>query len=72
MAEPAHPPARSSIGLAAAAYLEIGLLALEAGRLPAAVGSLACIDDASWSAILTRFPTLPDVINKGVNRDVSR
>lgn len=72
MDEPDHLPTRPAIGLAAAAFLELGLLALEAGRLPAAIGSLACIDDAAWSAILARFPTLPDVINKGVSPHASR
>jgi hypothetical protein len=62
---PAYPPARPEIGLAAAAHLELGLLALESGRLPAAIGSLACIDEAAWSAILRRFPNIPELITKG-------
>lgn len=64
MDAPAYPPAPPGIGLAAAAHLEIGLLALEAGRLPTALGSLACIDDAAWSAIVARFPNLPAIIAK--------
>jgi hypothetical protein len=64
MDAPPYLPTRPEIGLAAAAHLEIGLLALEAGQLPAAVGSLAAIDDAAWTAILTRFPTLPELITK--------
>lgn len=62
---PALPP-RPEIGLASAARLELGLLALEYGNIPAAVGALAAIDDESWSAILDRFPTLPDLIMRGV------
>jgi hypothetical protein len=64
MDTPPAPPMRSEIGLSAAAHLELGLLALEAGRLPAAIGSLACIDAAAWDAILRRFPILPDLITK--------
>ena len=64
MDTPPNPPARPEIGLAAAAHLELGLLALQAGRLPAAVGSLACIDETAWSAIMHRFPNLPDLITK--------
>lgn len=67
MDAPAYPPARPEIGLAAAAHLELGLLALQAGRLPAAVGSLACIDEAAWSAITRRFPHLPELITKWSN-----
>lgn len=57
-------PARPEIGLAAAAHLELGLLALEAGRLPAAIGSLACIDAAAWDAIRARFPGIEALITK--------
>jgi hypothetical protein len=64
MDTPQDLPARTEIGLAAAAHLEIGLLALEAGRLPAALGSLACIDEAAWSAIVRRFPNLPVLLEK--------
>lgn len=64
MDTPQHLPARPEIGLAAAAHLELGLLALEAGRLPAAIGSLACIDESAWSAILRRFPNIPELITK--------
>lgn len=64
MEAPPNLPARPEIGLAAAAHLELGLLALENGRLPAAVGSLACIDEAAWSAIVRRFPNLPNLISK--------
>lgn len=64
MDTPTHLPTRPEIGLAAAAHLELGLLALESGQLPAAVGSLASIDAAAWSAILDRFPALPDLITK--------
>ena len=64
MDAPTYPPVRPEIGLAAAAHLELGLLALEAGRLPSALGSLACIDEAAWSAITRRFPNLPAVIEK--------
>lgn len=65
MNTPQDLPARPEIGLAAAAHLELGLLALEAGRLPAAIGSLASIDEAAWSAILRRFPNIPELITKG-------
>jgi hypothetical protein len=65
MESPAYPPARPEIGLAAAAHLELGLMALESGRLPAAIGSLACIDEAAWLAILRRFPNIPELITKG-------
>lgn len=64
MDAPPNLPARPSIGLAAAAHLEIGLLAFESGRLPAAIGALAAIDDDAWTAIMHRFPTLPDLITK--------
>lgn len=64
MDTPQDLPARPEIGLAAAAHLELGLLALQAGRLPAAVGSLACIDEAAWSAIMRRFPNLTTLIEK--------
>jgi hypothetical protein len=61
---PAIPP-RRSIDLGAAAYLELGLGALQVGDVPRAVGALASIDDDSWTAILDRFPTLPDLITRG-------
>ncbi len=64
MSTPQDLPARTEIGLAAAAHLELGLLSLEAGRLPTAIGSLACIDEAAWSAILRRFPNLSILIEK--------
>lgn len=64
MDAPAYPPARPEIGLAAAAHLEIGLLALENGRLPAALGSLACIDAAAWDAICARFPGIEALVTK--------
>lgn len=67
-----HPPARHSIGLAAAAHLEVGLLAMQSGQLPAAVGALAAIDDASWEAIVRRFPALHDLLREGVIRDEHR
>jgi len=67
MSTPQDLPARTEIGLAAAAHLELGLLALEAGRLPAAIGSLASIDEAAWSAIVRRFPNIPELIMKGSN-----
>lgn len=54
------PP--GGIGLAAAAHLEVGLLALQTGSLPGAVGAFAAIDDVSWTAILRRFPNLPTLI----------
>ena len=43
----AEPPRRRSVDLAAAAYLEMGLEALERGNVPAAIGALASIDDES-------------------------
>lgn len=64
MDAPDYPPARPDIGLAAAAHLELGLLALENGRLPAAIGSLACIDAAAWDAICARFPGIEVLITK--------
>ncbi len=53
---------RAEIGLSGAALLEIGLSALERGDVPAAVGALAAIDEASWWAVMTRFPTLPEYV----------
>lgn len=67
MDTPAYPPARAEIGLAAAAFLESGLLALESGRLPAAIGSLAAIDAAAWDAICARFPGIDTLITKWSN-----
>lgn len=64
MDAPQYPPARPDIGLAAAALLESGLTSLESGRLPAALGSLAAIDEDAWTAILRRFPNLPNLITK--------
>lgn len=64
MDTPENVPARPEIGLAAAAHLELGLLALQAGRLPSAIGSLAAIDEPAWSAIIRRFPHLPTIIEK--------
>jgi len=57
-------PPRPGIGLAAAGLLEVGLTSLEAGHLPAAIGSLAAIDADAWTAILDRFPNLPALIQK--------
>jgi len=64
----AEPPRRRSVDLAAAAYLELGLEALERGNLPAAIGALASIDDDSWAGILARFPGLPAYITSEVTR----
>ncbi len=64
MSTPPNPPTRRAADLAAATWLELGLEALERGNLPAAIGALACISDESWAAILRRFPTLPDLIQK--------
>lgn len=64
MDTPPYPPARPDIGLAAAAHLEVALIELEHGHLPGAVGALAAIDEAAWTAILRRFPTLPELITK--------
>lgn len=64
MDTPPNLPARPDIGVAAAAHLELGLLALENGRLPAALGSLACIDAAAWDAICARFPGIETLITK--------
>lgn len=61
---PQNLPARPGIGLAAAALLEAGLTSLESGRMPAALGSLAAIDEDAWTAILRRFPNIPDLITK--------
>lgn len=54
---------RHSIGLSAAAYLEIEAV-LRAGDDVRAVGALASIDDESWSALCVRFPHLPELIQK--------
>jgi hypothetical protein len=56
------------VDLSSATRLELGLSALEAGNVPAAVGALAAIPAAEWEAILQRFPSLPDYINKEVNK----
>ena len=50
----------SEIGLGNAAWLELGLAALQRGDIPAAVGALAAVDEASWALVLTRFPGLPE------------
>jgi predicted negative regulator of RcsB-dependent stress response len=60
-------PARPEIGLAAAAHLELGLLALEAGQLPAALGSLAAIEESAWQAIVNRFTGIEALITKWSN-----
>jgi len=60
----AYPPARRAADLAAAAHLEVGLLELEAGHLPSAIGALACISDEAWDVFVRRFPALPDLISK--------
>lgn len=64
----AQSPRRYSVDLAAAAHLEMGLEALQRHDIPAAIGALASIDDDSWTAILTRFPGLPDYITSEVYR----
>ena len=64
MDTPPNLPARRAADLAAAAHLEVGLLELEAGHLPAALGALACISDEAWDAFLRRFPNLPGLITK--------
>ena len=46
------------IGLGGAALLELGLSALERGDVPAAVGALAAVDEATWWLVMTRFPDL--------------
>jgi hypothetical protein len=55
---------RPEIGLAAAAYLQLGLEALRAGDEVRAIGAFASIDTCSWEAVLDRFPTLSDLISK--------
>jgi hypothetical protein len=67
MDTPQYPPARRAADLAAAAWLELGLEALQRGNIPAAVGALACIDDDAWAAFLRRFPNLPNLIEKWSN-----
>lgn len=59
---------RPEIGLSGAALLQAGLEALARGDVPAAIGSLAAIDDATWWAVLTRFPTLPDHIRAAIDQ----
>lgn len=59
-----YPPARRAADLAAAAWLELGLEALQRHDIPAAVGALAAISDESWDALTRRFPALPDLIQK--------
>lgn len=61
-------PRLPDVDLSSATRLELGLSALEAGNVPAAVGALAAIPEADWQAILQRFPTLPNYIHKEVNR----
>lgn len=53
---------RRSIDLSAAAYLELGLSALQAGDKARAAGAFASIDDVSWAAICARFPNLEDLV----------
>jgi len=50
--------AAREIGLGSAALLELGLSALERGDVPAAVGALAAVDEATWLLVMTRFPGL--------------
>lgn len=51
---------RRSIDLSAAAYLELGLAALQLGDFVRAIGALSSIDDDSWTGIVVRFPWLPE------------
>jgi hypothetical protein len=51
---------RPEIGLGSATLLELGLSALERGDVPAAVGSLAAVDEATWWLVMTRFPGLAE------------
>lgn len=67
MDTPRYPHGRRAADLAAAAWLELGLEALQRGEIPAAVSALVCIDDASWDAILRRFPHLPTLIERWSN-----
>lgn len=46
------------IGLGNAAWLELGLAALERGDIPTAVGALAAVDEAAWALVQARFPGL--------------
>ena len=61
------PDGRHDVDLSSAARLELGLTALEAGNIPAAVGALAAIPESDWHAILRRFPALPGYIVKEMN-----
>lgn len=55
---------RRSIDLSAAAYLELGLAALQFGDHVRAVAAFASIDDDSWTGIVVRFPWLPEWLEK--------
>lgn len=55
---------RPEIGLAAATFLQLGLEALRDGDEVRAIGALASIDAVSWEAVLVRFPTLSDLVQK--------
>ena len=46
------------IGLGNAAWLELGLAALQRGDIPTAVGALAAVDEAAWVLVQARFPGL--------------
>ena len=62
-----HGAKRHDIDLSSAARLELGLAALDADDIAAAVGALAAIPEDDWQAILRRFPTLPAYIVKEMN-----
>ena len=64
----ATAPPTHDVDLSSAARLELGLSALEAGNVPAAVAALSAIPAADWAAIVHRFPTLPAWIAAEVNR----
>lgn len=62
------PVVRRDIDLSSATRLELGLSALEARNIPAAVGALAAIPEDDWQAIIARFPALPGYIHQEVNK----
>lgn len=64
----AYAPAQHDVDLSSAARLEMGLSALENGRMPEAFAALAAIPAADWTAIVRRFPMLPAWIEQETNR----
>jgi hypothetical protein len=59
----------AEIGLAAAAYAEIGIEALLAGDTARAIGAFSSIPEESWHALAKRFPGFPERLTEGWTRN---